>query len=199
MKFRDLLLDSNNSADADGATVGSLVVAGGKESLWNDRPAECRPDVIVMHYMSAEESVPDDPFRHGAILRRFCTCIVSSHYLIDRQGIIFRLVPEEKRAWHCGGSIMPEPDNRQNVNDFSIGIELVGTDSSGFTDKQYQSAAMLCKDIRMRHGHDFRIVGHEHIAGERAVSLGLRSMAKIDPGPLFTWIKIQDGAGTASK
>jgi N-acetyl-anhydromuramyl-L-alanine amidase AmpD len=192
MKYLDLLLDKNNGADADGDTVGMLIAAGGREFLWNERPEGCRLDVLVVHYISAEESAPDAPFRPGAILRRFCDCMVSSHYLIDRGGMIFRLVPEEKRAWHCGGSIMPEPDNRQNVNDFSIGVELVATDASGFAVEQYESLTMLCKDIGERHGHAFAMVGHEHIAGERAVSMGLRANAKTDPGPLFAWRKVAD-------
>jgi AmpD protein len=111
---------------------------------------------------------------------------VSSHYLVDRDGVVRQLVPERKKAWHCGGSIMPAPDSRQGVNDFSIGIELVATEDSGYTDAQYESCALLCRDIEGRHGR-VHYVGHQDIAGEKAVALGLRADVRRDPGPLFDW------------
>jgi N-acetyl-anhydromuramyl-L-alanine amidase AmpD len=139
--------------------------------------------------MSAAGTKPRDPFRLEDILRLFVDFGVSSHYLIDREGVVRQLVPEERKAWHCGGSVMPPPDSRRGVNDFSIGVELVATAQSGYTDKQYDSCARLCVDIERRRGR-MRYVGHEDIAGERAVSLGLRTDAKLDPGPLFDWPKL---------
>jgi AmpD protein len=102
-------------------------------------------------------------------------------------GKIFRLVPEDKKAWHCGKSVMPEPDNRQGVNDFSIGIELVGTADSGFSSLQYEALRALCLDIEGRHGRKMAYVGHDQVAGERAVAMGLRDEPKVDPGPVFDW------------
>jgi N-acetyl-anhydromuramyl-L-alanine amidase AmpD len=82
---------------------------------------------------------------------------------------------------------MPEPDNRIGVNDFSIGIELMATEKSGFTMLQYKSLCNLCDSIEMRYGRTFSYVGHDQIAGERAVALGLRKEIKQDPGNLFDW------------
>ncbi len=81
---------------------------------------------------------------------------------------------------------MPEPDNRTGVNDFSIGIELAGSEQKPFTQKQYRSLKSLLVQIKNR--ENIRsILGHEDISGERAVSLGIRQDCKIDPGPFFDW------------
>lgn len=188
MLIHEMLLEKSNRADADGETVASLLLASGKDHLWNERPASTKVDVLVIHYISAAES---DPFRVASILRLFCGLGVSAHYLVDRLGTVFRLVPEEKRAWHCGGSIMPEPDGRTNVNDFSIGIEVVATHTSGFTEPQYASLVSLVEETAAQAGRRLHMVGHEEIAGERAVRLGLRDFAKIDPGPLFDWERLR--------
>jgi AmpD protein len=82
---------------------------------------------------------------------------------------------------------MPPPDSRKGVNDFSIGIELIGTETSGFTQLQYDSLCQLCCKIESQYNKVFTYVGHEHIAGVDAVNAGLRSVAKTDPGPLFDW------------
>jgi N-acetyl-anhydromuramyl-L-alanine amidase AmpD len=82
---------------------------------------------------------------------------------------------------------MPEPDNRKGVNEFSIGIEIVATATSGFTHSQYRAAAILCADLEKRRQKKFMYTGHDQIAGARAVTLGLRKEAKVDPGNLFDW------------
>jgi N-acetyl-anhydromuramyl-L-alanine amidase AmpD len=75
---------------------------------------------------------------------------------------------------------MPPPDCRKSVNDFSIGIELVATEQSGFTKEQYLSLYGLCCQIEKRYQRHFTYVGHEDIAGVEAVNAGLRSIAKTD-------------------
>ncbi len=71
-------------------------------------------------------------------------------------------------------------DHRDAVNDFSIGIELAGTQASGFTEEQYRELASLIAEIAARHPIT-TIVGHEHIAPDR----------KVDPGPLFDWSRLK--------
>jgi N-acetyl-anhydromuramyl-L-alanine amidase AmpD len=186
MKINQCLLDRSNAIMVKDVSIGDLIGASGKQHLWNDR-SQSAIDVIVMHYTSAAVAAPLTPFDRGSILKIFCEYGVSSHYLIDRKGRVDLLVPEEKKAWHAGGSIMPEPDNRTGVNEFSIGIELMATDVSGFTAAQYRSLAELCAAIEQRYGRRFAFVGHEQIAGERAVALGLRGDRKVDPGRLFEW------------
>ncbi len=123
------------------------IAATGKEHLWEPRFLPYEVNVIVIHSVSAEALSPAEPFDRRWILKTFCDYGVSSHYLIERSGEILRLVPEEMKAWHAGGSIMPEPDNRQAVNGFSLGIELAASSVSGFSAVQYEKLAGLCSDI----------------------------------------------------
>lgn len=185
MKIIKSFLDNNNSMPIHGKTISDRVVSQRKKHLWENRKRSII-DTVVIHYISAVEIMPDDPYCHEEILNIFLTYGVSSHYLIDRKGTVYHLVPEEKKAWHCGGSIMPEPDNRQGVNEFSIGIELIATDKSDFSDIQLESLSFLCREIESRHTIS-TFIGHEHVAGERAVALGLRKDKKADPGFLFDW------------
>jgi N-acetyl-anhydromuramyl-L-alanine amidase AmpD len=186
MKIHDCLLNDKNKFVVKNTTVGALIAASGKRQLWGSRGGGVI-DTIVIHYMSAVNISPNDPYNLGQTLKIFCDYNVSCHYLITREGEIYHLVPEEAKAWHCGGSVMPEPDNRRGVNEFSIGIELMATAKSGFTAPQYDALRWLCADIKKRHGENMARVGHDHIAGARAVALGLRSEPKTDPGPLFDW------------
>lgn len=182
-------LDSKNPTAAGGTTIGGLIAAAGKEHLWEERSG-APVDTVVIHYTSAAAVAPDEPFGRGPVLKLFCDYGVSSHYLVERDGRALALVPEEKKAWHAGGSVMPEPDNRRSVNDFSIGIELAATADSGFTEQQYESLACLCADLERRHARQFVYVGHDQVAGRRAVDLGLRKDIKIDPGERFEWKKL---------
>jgi N-acetyl-anhydromuramyl-L-alanine amidase AmpD len=186
MKTTVCLLDSSNPLIIDGISLGRRVLSSGKKHLWEERSSGI-VDVIVLHYMSASTVMPRRPFDQGAIFKIFCDYGVSSHFLVNRRGKVFLLVPGEKKAWHSGGSIMPEPDNRRGVNDFSLGVELVATAESGFTLSQYRAAARLCADLEKRYKRKFIYTGHDRIAGPRAVKLGLRKDAKVDPGELFDW------------
>jgi N-acetyl-anhydromuramyl-L-alanine amidase AmpD len=186
MKIIPCLLDIHNKTKMGNTTVAASVRAQGKKHLWDERPSPAC-DTIVIHYISAVKIAPCRPFTLARILKIFCDFGVSSHYLIRRNGAVLRLVPEEKKAWHAGGSIMPGQDKRTAVNDFSIGIELVATPDSGFTQKQYSACARLCRDIEIRHGKKFGYVGHQEIAGKKARGLGLRKDIKRDPGSFFNW------------
>lgn len=186
MKINELLLDVHNPLLCGDLTIGAMVAGSGEESLWSMR-SSTNIDVIVIHYISACESYPSAPFKLEHVLPIFPTFGVSAHYLINRRGALYRLVPEQYKAWHCGGSIMPAPDTRTAVNDFSIGIELLATQTSGFTDKQYNALCRICIKIEQLYGCKPTYVGHDQIAGKRAVAMGLRKDCKVDPGPLFQW------------
>jgi AmpD protein len=109
---------------------------------------------------------------------------VSSHLLIRRDGEIVQYVPFHKRAFHAGISNFK---GREACNDFSIGIEMEGTDDTPFTDKQYD----VLKETIDRLLDTYptlsanRITGHEHIAPGR----------KTDPGPFFAWDKLAEYYG----
>jgi AmpD protein len=110
---------------------------------------------------------------------------VSSHFLILRDGELVQFVAMSHRAWHAGASCFEE---REACNDFSIGIELEGSDDIPFTEAQYLQLAQVTKEIM----HVYpaitsdRIVGHSDIAPGR----------KTDPGPCFDWARLRSHLGT---
>lgn len=101
---------------------------------------------------------------------------VSAHFLVRRDGSLRQYVPCDRRAWHAGLSAWR---GRENCNDFSIGIELEGTDTVPFASAQYDGLVSLIHALRRRYPgiDEDAIVGHEHIAPGR----------KTDPGPAFDW------------
>lgn len=125
----------------------------------------------VDDFFSGKLDVAADPcFADIAHLR------VSAHCVIWRDGTIWQYVPFAQRAWHAGVSAFA---GRTHCNDFSIGIELEGTDDLPYTSSQYQSLVLLTRWLMQQYPAmtDDRIVGHEHIAPGR----------KTDPGPSFDW------------
>jgi len=102
---------------------------------------------------------------------------VSSHFLIRRDGTLVQYVPCDKRAWHAGASSWK---GRERCNDFSIGIELEGSDDVPFAEPQYATLAELTQSLFKRYGI-LEIVGHSDIAPGR----------KTDPGPWFDWDRLR--------
>jgi N-acetyl-anhydromuramoyl-L-alanine amidase len=151
------------------------------------RPMDMVIDMVVIHGIS----LPPGEFGTGAIQKFFggeldyslhpyfesiSTLKVSSHLLIERTGKITQFVPFHQRAWHAGKSSFK---GRENCNDFSIGIELEGTDEMPYEKIQYEKLADIIRAIRKIYPAVTRerIVGHETIAPGR----------KTDPGPSFDW------------
>ena len=101
---------------------------------------------------------------------------VSAHLFIDRQGKVTQYVSFQDRAWHAGKSSF---QGKENCNDFSIGIELEGTDDEAYTDVQYRQLAWVTGLIMREYPNLTRdnIVGHCDIAPDR----------KTDPGHSFDW------------
>ncbi len=111
-----------------------------------------------------------------AYFREICALRVSAHLFVPRSGELVQFVPLHKRAWHAGESrCLGKP----NVNDFSIGIELEGTDDSGFEDAQYATLVQTSRMLMQAFPHLVaeNVVGHSDIAPGR----------KTDPGPGFDW------------
>lgn len=132
---------------------------------FEERPAGVAIDTLVVHSMHNPEA--DDKFSAQSCKECLDKFEVSAHYIVDLAGVIWRTVQEDKKAWHAGPSRMPDPaDGREKVNDFSIGIELVGTEDTDFTEAQYRSLCSLIKDISSRHAIK-NVVGHSDIAPER--------------------------------
>jgi len=151
--------------------------------FYDEREPEARVDTIILHSMYNPEK------ENGLSVTACKECLdsyqVSAHYFIDREGGVWQAVPEDKRAWHAGKSTMPE-DGRESVNGFSIGIELIGTETSGYTEDQYKSLSLLTRDIMSRHEIKF-IYGHSDIAPGR----------KTDPWN-FDWQKFKSSLNLSS-
>lgn len=153
----------------------------------DDRPGGCAVDLVIVHGIS----LPPGEFGNGLIhdlflnrldwrrheyFRRIIGLRVSSHLLIERDGALLQFVPLERRAWHAGESCF---QGRARCNDFSIGVELEGTDDSAYTPAQYQVLADVITRLRAIYPgiRSDRIVGHCHVSPGR----------KTDPGASFRW------------
>jgi AmpD protein len=156
----------------------------------DERPAGCAVDLLVVHgislppreyggrWIDALFTNTLDPRAHpyfsGVADRR-----VSAHVLIGRDGFVTQYVSFDRRAWHAGVSSF---EGRSACNDFSVGIELEGSDDDPYEDVQYGQLAAIARAL-MRHypgitrGH---LVGHSDIAPGR----------KTDPGPHFDWNRL---------
>lgn len=133
-------------------------------------------DMIVLHYTGMKSATES--------LDRLCdpAAKVSAHYLIDEAGVLFGLVPEDRRAWHAG--VASWADER-DINAISIGIELQNPGHEhgyrAFPGPQIETLIVLLDDIRTRHAvPDARILGHSDVAPLR----------KEDPGELFPWARL---------
>jgi N-acetylmuramoyl-L-alanine amidase len=151
-----------------------------------DRPSpnqDARPegraiDMLLLHYTGMESA--------SAALARLCdpAAKVSAHYMIDEDGTNYRLVAEERRAWHAGISAW---EGERNVNDRSIGIELVNPGHEfgyrAFPEPQMAMLIRLARAILFRHKIEpWRVLGHSDVAPIR----------KQDPGELFPWARLAE-------
>lgn len=155
----------------------------------DDRPAAAI-ELLVIHNIS----LPPGEFGGDAVQRFFTNTLdpaahpyyatiagmkVSAHFFVRRDGRIVQFVPCLQRAWHAGESCW---QGAFRCNDFSLGIELEGTDESPFTDAQY--AALNRLTTALRAAYPIRgIAGHSDIAPQR----------KTDPGPCFDWARFLAG------
>lgn len=156
---------------------------------WDDRPS-VEVDTIVIHNISLPPGQFGgayidqlftnrlDPDQHE-YFAQICHLQVSAHVLVDRRGQLTQYVGFDKRAWHAGQSCY---QGRERFNDFSIGIELEGTDWQPYDARQYETLAHLV--MVLQHCFpaitDGNLVGHSTIAPQR----------KTDPGPAFDWNRL---------
>jgi AmpD protein len=173
---------------ATGLLVGARQVLS---PFFDERPPGTVPELLVVHGISLppgefggpwidrlftgtlpSEAHPE--FRERATLR------VSAHVLIRRDGEPVQYVPFGARAWHAGKS---EYRGRSSCNDFSIGVELEGTDDTPYTDAQYQTLSALAEALLAT----YPTLSAEHIVGHSDVAPG----RKTDPGPSFEWARFR--------
>ena len=164
---------------------------------FDQRPENQLIDLLVIHNIS----LPPGEFSGDYIEDFFCNQLdcslhpyfkqieklrVSAHILIKRNGDVVQFVDFDQRAWHAGVSTW---NNRDKCNDFSIGIELEGTDDVPFADEQYQALVETTLQIQALYPmiENHHIVGHSDIAPGR----------KTDPGPCFDWNRFRQAIITA--
>lgn len=130
---------------------------------WGFEDAKGRKiDTVVLH--STYNALGGDPFSVSKILDIYKSYGVSPHYVIARDGTTYRLVEEKNIAYHAGESTMK--DGRKNVNDFSIGIEIIGKDDGSPSEEQYEALRSLLADIKRRNDIEYT-VRHSDIAPGR--------------------------------
>ncbi len=152
------------------------------------RPDQAKPELLVIHNIS----LPPGQFGGRYICDLFTNQLdcdvhpyfaqlralrVSAHFLILRTGAVMQFVSANDRAWHAGASSFC---GRERCNDFSIGIELEGTDFAPYEEVQYAALVELTHSLRAAYPL-VAVTGHEHIAPGR----------KTDPGPYFDWKRYQ--------
>lgn len=160
---------------------------------FNERPADSDISLLVIHNISLPPGQFSTPFIADLFLNQLDLeadpwfeenlrgLTVSAHFVIDRDGHITQFVSCDERAWHAGAS---QHAGREQCNDFSIGIELEGTDTLAYTTAQYNALAALTQCLRSRYPLT-AVRGHCDIAPER----------KTDPGPAFDWARYAQLAG----
>ena len=159
----------------------------------DDRPEGCEPELIIIHGIS----LPPGEFGGPFVAQLFTNCLdwdahpyfaeirdlkVSSHVFIRRDGSLIQFVPFSRRAWHAGASCYRD---REDCNDYSIGIELEGEDETPYTDRQYEVLVKTISALQATYTDICarRIAGHCDVAPNR----------KSDPGPAFDWLRLYDG------
>jgi AmpD protein len=156
-------------------------------SNFNERPAGVDVSLLVIHNISLPPGQFGTPFVADLFLNQLDLAAdpwfeenlqgltVSAHFFIDRNGHITQFVSCDARAWHAGVS---QHEGREQCNDFSIGIELEGTDTLAYTDAQYEALGALTRCLRA-HYPLTAVRGHCDIAPGR----------KTDPGEAFDWAR----------
>ena len=161
------------------------------------RPDDAGPDLVVLHGIS----LPPGKYGGPEIIDFFCNRLdweadpyfgeirgleVSAHLLVRRDGEVVQFVPFTERAWHAGASSFR---GRARCNDYSIGIELEGSDDSAYAAVQYDVVSALLDALFRAYPNlsPRQLAGHSDIAPGR----------KTDPGPAFDWLRLYDGLTNA--
>ena len=153
----------------------------------DERPPGTEISLVVLHSISlppgeyAGDSIEHlftnclDPQAHP-YFREICGLKVSAHFLVRRDGSLVQFVPAERRAWHAGASSWR---GRSRCNDFSIGIELEGSEDDAFESAQYAALASLLRNLQQT--FPIRdVAAHSDVAPGR----------KTDPGAHFDWPRL---------
>lgn len=137
------------------------------------RPAGVKPDLLIIHGTAGKSDAGDIAWCRDPVSK------VSYHYIVGRDGKVYQLVADDRKAWHAG---LSDWQGRGNCNDYSIGIGLSNRgDGEKYTDAQYTALRSLVGQLRTKHGIPWeRVVGHYHVSPGR----------KTDPWYSFEWMRM---------
>ncbi len=155
---------------------------------FNQRPKNTPISLIVIHNISLPPNEFNNNYIEDFFTNQLNTALhpyfnsikdlkVSAHLLIKRDGSIIQFVDFNKRAWHAGLSSF---NGVENCNDYSIGIELQGSDNKAYESVQYQALNKVVATLKEKYPIT-DVVGHNDISPGR----------KTDPGPMFNWSKLE--------
>lgn len=176
----DFVMEEKNSVDdknilSDGSKESSLNIINKLASAGFQKYSGRKIDTIIIH--SSYDAIGDNPYDVDGLIKEYKSYGVAPHYLINREGKIYRLVEEKNIAYHAGAGQLP--DGRTNINEISIGIELMNTKDDKFTPGQYEALKKLIENLKLRYSIKY-VLGHNQIAPGR----------KDDPWN-FDWGKIK--------
>lgn len=166
---------------------------------FGDRPNGTDIELVVIHNISLPPGEYGGPYIDDFFCNRLDSDAhpyfaeiagmrVSSHFLIRRDGELVQYVACDKRAWHAGRSCWHE---REECNDFSVGIELEGTDHEAYTDAQYA----VLSDLVMLLRAEYPGIAGDALAGHADIAPG----RKTDPGEAFDWARLQNSLADAGE
>jgi len=143
---------------------------------------EITPEGVLVHWISAKNTQPDDPYDPDEIIGILEAYGLAYHDLICRDGTIIELVPAPLRAWHAGESRWR---GRSDCNSWMLGEALAGMADDDYTDAQYDAlAARTAQRVKQYPIRMDYLAGHDEVAGDDVRGEG---NGKPDPGPLFSW------------
>ena len=179
--------------------MSSLTIAAGllagvrtvESPNFDARPGGLVPELVVVHGISLPPGLYGGPWIDKLFLNALPAhehpyfetiqhLRVSSHVFVTRDGSLTQYVPFDSRAWHAGNSYWR---GRSNCNDFSVGIELEGTDEEPYEARQYAALADLVAALQ----HAYPSLAEGWIAGHSDIAPG----RKTDPGPAFDWRRLE--------
>lgn len=172
------------------------------------RPAGTRVDTIIIHHTATSSDERGTRSAVGWLSQKDSEA--SAHYVVGHDGRVYRLVPEDRTAWHAGASCLPWEKMKKgaSVNGRSIGIELVnpGDGVTPFTEAQYRALGEILPDLVRRHGWTSvqgwqapnTLTSYVSVSGPEPVRgyiLGHRDVApgrKTDPADNFDWGRVRE-------
>lgn len=154
-------------------------------------------DGAVIHFISAKNIDPSDPFNRQVIMDILKRYGFSYHYLIERDGTVVELVPDNHRAYHAGKSIM---NGRENCNNFTRGIVLAGGSEWDYINEQIiELGKVLIKDMTEHSYNSDWVQGHDDVrANWNAKYPNKKEVVKVDPGSHFSWEILRDMIASVS-